>query len=89
MILKNRYFLKNGWQFKLFPYLLVSIPIFLLSSTINEIFLPFYEFLSQFHGTALVIHIIEFYPFSVMASSILLLAQKRLIKPEHQKEFMK
>ncbi|MEE0946700.1 MAG: hypothetical protein U0M42_07760 [Acutalibacteraceae bacterium] len=90
IVFKNRNFLKNNWQLKLLPYLLVISSVYLLSSIINEkIFSLLYELFNQSLGFSWIISLIEFYPFSVIACSVLLLAQKRLIKLDYQKDFMK
>lgn len=88
IVLKNKYFFKHGWQFKLFPYLLVSVLLYLPFSIMNESFLiPYLQHFIEIYGYSWVINLISFYPFTVIASALLLFAQKRLIKLEHKEMF--
>ena len=89
-VFKNRDFFKIGWQFKLFPYLLASVLLYLSFSIINETFLiPYFQHFTEMYGYSWVISLILFYPFSVIVSALLLFAQKRLIKSEHKETFMR
>ena len=88
IVFKNKFFFKHGWQFKLFPYLLVSVLLYLPFSIINESFLiPYFQRFIEIYGYSWVINLISFYPFTVIASALLLFAQKRLIKLEHKETF--
>ena len=89
IIFKNKYYLKNGWQFKLLPYCIISVMLYFPFRFVNEnILASYYNLFIQLYGFSWIIGLIEFYPFSVIGGTMLLVAQKKLVKTEYKKLFM-
>ena len=89
IVFKNKHYLKHGWQFKLLPYCIIGVLLCFPFIFINEnILASYYDIFVQQYGFSWIIGLIEFYPFSVICDTMLLVAQKKLIKPEYKKLFI-
>lgn len=85
---KNKFFLKKNWQLKLIPYYLGSILLFLPFFIIFDLLTPYFQLFIIEYGFSWFVSLVKFYPFSLIASSMLIIAQKRLVKTEYIKVFL-